>query len=44
MCVSHMRIPTVEPTADANVGTGSLDGEVVGACTNNTIKVKIVDA
>ncbi|EJF63911.1 hypothetical protein DICSQDRAFT_54596 [Dichomitus squalens LYAD-421 SS1] len=24
--------------------TGSLDGEVVGACTNNTIKVKIVDA
>lgn len=25
-------------------GTGSLDGETSGACTNNTIKVKIVDA
>ncbi|KAM5543723.1 hypothetical protein V8D89_002340 [Ganoderma adspersum] len=24
--------------------TGSLDGEVTGACTNNVIKVKIVDA
>ena len=25
-------------------GTGSLDGETSGACTSNTIKVKIVDA
>ena len=24
--------------------TGSLDGEVTGACTGNTIKVKIIDA
>lgn len=24
--------------------TGSLDGEVVGSCSNRTIKVKIVDA
>ncbi len=26
------------------VGTGSLDGEVTGACTSNVVKVKIVDA
>ena len=25
-------------------GTGSLDGETSGACSGNTIKVKIIDA
>lgn len=41
-------VPTDTPHSKLNagllIGTGSLDGEVTGACTNNVIKVKIVDA
>lgn len=44
--MSDVRWPVgyVGSNADESVGTGSLDGETRGACSGNTIKVKIIDA
>ena len=43
-CPVIRRTPNWMLNIELLAGTGSLDGEVTGACTNNVIKVKIVDA